>query len=205
MTKLTNNSREALINAVLRHRFETEVKELIAAKRDFAETVYNDVYTKAAREKMAALPDGWLPTSQSISIQFGDGSRYESMNFGGGVYGILSRISSSAKPTDDRVFKTVISRHAHGCAKVYAPDHKLSVRYSALKDREGDLKARVNAAESQAKAAINSVTTVGALVKSWPEIEPFTRKLTGVVARLPAIPISELNKTFKLPAEKIAA
>lgn len=203
MTKLTISSRDILTIAVLRHRFEAEVNELVAAKRDFAETVYNDVYSKSAREKMSSLPDGWLPTSQSISAQFGDGSRYDTMNFSGGVYGLLSKVLT--KQSDDRVFKLVTSRHCHGCAKVYPTDHKLSVRYTALKAREDDLKSRIKAAESQAKVALHNVTTVGALIKAWPEIEPFTRKLSGVVAKLPAIPTSELNKTFKLPAEKIAA
>lgn len=206
MTRLTNDMRDALALAVMHHRFGDEVKELMAVKGEFAEAVYNDVYTKATREKMAALPDGWLPTRQDISAQFGDGSRYDSLRFDGCVYGVLAELKDPAKKDEDsRSFKIVLYKHAHGCAKAYEPTHKLATRYLALKEREDDLKTRVRAAKAQAKTALNSVSTMASLLKAWPEIEPFARSFNGVQAKLPAIPISALNAIFKLPVQKIAA
>lgn len=206
MTKLTISIRESLASAVLRHRFSVEVEKFIGDKAAFAREVYEDVYKKSDREKMAALPEGWLPTSNSMGIQFGEhGSTYEALSFSGSVHGMLSKLRAadgkSAKSVDFRVFE----KHRHACVKQYTNDHKLSTKYHAIKAAGTDLLTRVNTAEKQIEAALNSVTTLPALVKAWPEIEPFTKRYFAAPSKLPTIPVSALNAMFKLPVKQAQA
>lgn len=205
MTKLTNMIRESLALEVLRHRFSDEIEKFVADRVSFAGDVYEDVYRKADREKMAALPDGWLPIAMAISAQFGDlSSSYENVSFGGGVHGTLHKLRKQSGKRNEIINLRVLEKHRSGCAKRYANDHRLSVRYQALKGAGKDLLARIEAAERQIDAALGSVTTLPGLLKAWPEIEPFTKRYFTQPAKLPAIPVSALNEMFKLPVKQAA-
>lgn len=203
--RLTSSTRTQIATAVLRHRFSDEIEALVSDFSDLAEDVYNDFYRKADRDRMTALAEGWLPTSSNVSAKFGEaGSCYASIRFDGVVYGDLGRLRKPASKNRQVSSHRVLEKHRNGCWKVYATEHKLSIRYQAIRDREGDLKSRVAAAETQINAALSSISTVAALLKAWPEIEPFAKAFVSVPAPLPAIPISTLNATFKLPVREAA-
>lgn len=198
-TRLTNTIRERIANAVLRHRFSEPVEVLIADRAAFAEEVYNDVYRKADREKMAALPKGWLPETNSINVQFGDDGRsYESLNFSGLVYG---GVGGMRKPDDKRevIGRRAYSNRAHGCVKVYDADHRLAKKNADLHQRYIDLKTSFEAAKQQVEAALSSASTINKLVEIWPEVEPFARSFDDVPVKVPAIPTAKLNEILDLP------
>lgn len=57
--------------------------------------------------------------------------------------------------------------------------------------------------KAEINAALNSVTTVNALIKLWPEVapfaEPFLRKARQQAAQLPVVQTAVLNKALDLP------
>lgn len=59
--KLTNWMREAIVNAVVAHRFHDQAVALVAERAAHALRVYDEVYPDATYKRMAALPKGWLP------------------------------------------------------------------------------------------------------------------------------------------------
>jgi Nucleotide modification associated domain 5 len=203
--RLTTLIRENLADQVLRHRFADEAEKLVADRVKFATEVYEDIYRKPDRDKMMVLPDGWLPAGLLIAVQFGDlGSSYENVTFDGRLHGTINRIRKIPTKPAETIYRRILEKHRSGCAKKYADDHRLSLRYQALKVAARDLQTRIEAAEKQIEAALNSVTTLPALLKAWPEIEPFTKRYFVEPSKLPALPVRTLNEMFKLPVGKAA-
>ncbi len=199
-TRLTTSIREHIAKLALSHRFADELMALVADRAAFAEAVYRDIYKQTEREKMAALPEGWLPTVNHIDVQFGEGCRYLTLWFNGSFYGDLWWISTPVEV----IFKAIPFKHQHGCVKVYEPTHKLSVRFEELDARLTVLRDKHGAAKRQIEAALGSVTTVGKLLELWPEIAPFTKDFNGIPSPLPAIPTSDLNALLDLPVAEAA-
>lgn len=203
--RLTLDIRERVGHKVLCHRYGADVEALVRDRAAFAEDVYNDVYRKADRERMAALPDGWLPTSSVATAKFGEhGSGYAQLDFDGGFNGPLLGFRAQAPKPHRHIAFRILAKHINGCWKAYAPDHKLSLRHQELYERKATLEQTVKQAERQIEAALQSVTTVAALVKAWPEMEPFVRPLISEPSQLPSIPVSKLNEMFKLPVAEAA-
>lgn len=198
-TRLTNDLRDAIAADILRHRFNEQVDALIADRAAFAEAVYCDIYRKSDREKMEALPKGWLPECSKVGVQFGStGRSYENVNFDGSFYGPLGAMRTRVKdkPSTDRRMQ---NRHAHGCAKVYDDQHKLSIRRQELDDRFSALKADFEAAKRQTNAALASVNTIKRLIEAWPEVAPFATKHEAAPRQLPSVPTEKLNEMLGLP------
>lgn len=199
-TRLTNTIRERIALAVLRHRFSESIEALIADKATFADEVYCDLYKKSDREKIDALPAGWLPEEASIGVKF-DNTRwnYENIYFSGCVYGKLSRTRAPQEKSDPAPRRRVLHKHSNGCVKVYDEGHRLAKKFAALKEREAELEAAIVAAERQVNAALESATTINKLVEIWPEVEPFARQFDKSPIKVPAVPTEQLNKLLDLP------
>lgn len=198
-TRLTNDLRDTIASDILRHRFSEQVDALIADRAAFAEAVYCDIYRKADREKMEALPKGWLPECSKVGVQFGStGRSYETVSFDGSFYGPLGSMRTRVKdaPSSDRRMQ---NRHAHGCAKVYDDQHKLSIRHQELADRHSALKADFETAKRQTMAALASVSTIKRLIEAWPEVAPFATKHEAAPRQLPSVPTEKLNEMLGLP------
>lgn len=197
-TRLTNDLRDTIATDILRHRFNEQVDALIADRAALADAVYNDIYRKADREKMEALPKGWLPEETNIGVQFGaPGSRYESLEFSGQFYGKLSALR--AKREDERVTRRVPHKHRSGCVKVYEEAHKLAIRHQEIDARQSALMAEYDAASRQTKAALVSVSTIKRLIEVWPEVAPFAARHEDAPRQLPAVPTEKLNEMLGLP------
>lgn len=197
-TRLTNDIRSSIATLVLRHRFEDEIEALVADRAAFAEEVYNDIYRKPDREKMAALPSGWLPEANRIGAQFGaTGNTYVQLDFAGSVYGNVSKFRKIGDRNDVR--RRLLTKHAHGCAKAYEDSHRLSVKHMELDARFGALKSSITTAERQTETALASVGTIKRLIEVWPEVAPFALKFEDAPRNLPTVPTSELNKLLDLP------
>lgn len=205
MTRLTQGIRDSIRMAVLRHRFTADVDAMRAREGALANDVYDDVLRKADRDRIEALPSGWLPLATNICVKFGDnGHGYTRLSFEGGCisseYHRLRTVKKDEKPTSRRV----PCKLDRGCWKSYSADHRLTIRFEKLKADADALEEVISTAERQIKAALNSVGTVAALVKAWPEIAPFTKRYLPVPVSLPTIPTADLNKALKLPAPEAA-
>lgn len=183
--RLSSFIREQVLVAVLNHAFEAREKAQEAEKIALGDAVYNDTYPEAVREQMAALPNGFLPVSTGLKVQF-EGRTLAQLPFGGR--------------------RRIAHTHEYNAAKVYDSKHPLAVRYGAWKDAEGALKRERRDAESSAKAVLESVTTVNKLIQVWPEVEPFARfYAVESPSRAVALPIKDLNARPGLPPQTASA
>lgn len=203
--RLTNDIREQISLAVLRHRFSAEVGALMQQRAALADDIYNDVYRKADRDKMEALPEGWLPTVLHASVQFGENGRsYQQIDFAGSFSGTLYKLRPDPAKKVDATARRVPSKHQYGCWKVYEASHKLAIRYDRVAAAVSDLGERIRVREKQIEQALNSVTTAAALVKAWPEVAPFVMAIIPEERKAVALPVAALNEALKLPVKKAA-
>jgi hypothetical protein len=202
MGKISKYHREQITRAVLTHRFGAAALVLVNDRAALAAAIYDDLYPAAVRRKMKALPAGWLPFEEGITIQFGDSSRnYETLPFNGAVYGSASRVLEDPL---ERVSKLVGYSHSRNCAKVYETGHAFCETYQALKARRVELEREIEAASRQTESAIASVSTFGKLLEMWPEIAPFAAPYDNEPAPLPALPTATLNTLLRLPVSEAA-
>jgi hypothetical protein len=205
--RLTIDIRQSVASSVLRHRFAEEVAALVRDRKALADDVYEDVYRKADRERMNALPEGWLPQSPNITAKFGEHSAgYAQLPFDGSLpSGKLHQFQVRAKSHHNGIWRRITEKNKGGCSKAYEPTHKLAKRHEELRTRQITLEQVISESQKQIGAALNGVTTAAALVKAWPEMEPFVKAyLVPAVTNLPSIPTSKLNEIFKLPVKKAA-
>ena len=197
-TRLTISIREEISKAALAHRFADDVKALIDAKAEFAAAVYADLYSKADRQRMDELPDGWLENAENIGVQFG--GKYTRIYFNGYTYGQIAQATDYRREDTKRV----MSKHKGGCAKVYEASHPLSTKHAEIEAKERDLREAYELAKRQTGAALSSVTTIKRLIETWPEIAPFAERYETEKPSLPALPTQQLNKILDLPVAEAA-
>lgn len=202
--KLTGTMKDALRTDLMVHKFRDDIDALVGDYLKLADDVYRDIYPLADRQKMAVLPEGWLPTSKHLAVQFGSGSGYPHLSFSGRT-NMRNPLGKYASPGDP-VELVVQSRHKNNCAKRYENDEALAVRYHELEKRRQALEAKVVAAENVAKHALaHTATTVAALIERWPEIEPFAKRFLDHKPQAVAVNMTDVNRLFDLPPEEKAA
>lgn len=203
--RLTKSLKEEIIKGLLAHKYLKSVEALCEKQKDFAHKVYNDVYSKAQREQMNKLPNGWLPTKLYVRVQFGASCNYAQLTFAGdkGLYDFRKYFYVKAPKNIELV---IPYRDINSCSKRYENTDKLAEEYQTLKDEHDDLLNKVHEDERKAAGTIGSITTLKALLKAWPEIKPFVPDyaLRAQKDNLPALPVKQLNKTFDLPVEEVA-
>lgn len=198
-TRLNIDNRNAIIKDALAHRFGAEVKALIDERAEFAAAVYDDICKKADRLKMAELPDGWLPKTDNIAVQFG--ADFTRIYFNGRVHGDLCKATDYRRDDERRV----LAKHNSGCAKAYEATHKLASEHARLRAKETDLRTAYKQAAQSMMTALNRVSTVKKLIETWPEIAPFASCHETGKPSLPALPTDQLNKLLDLPVEDAKA
>lgn len=195
--RLDKMRRKNIRNDLLRHRFGKSVDQLMADMVKFAERAHNHVYKKSARDRMEALPKGWLKSSESIGITF-EPNGYTRLHFNGvtGIYGVVKAMVTISP---DVITKLVPYKDIHNSTTVLAEDHTLSRQYAALKERLDRLRADLDDAAIVAESAIKVHSTLASLIKAWPEVEPFTRKYNVPKVQLPAPLYNAVNRQLGLP------
>lgn len=196
--RLTKQDRELVADEILRHRFGESVGASVLAFRDFAVRVYEDFFSESVRGQIYALPEGWLQEQSYFTVVFG--GSYTHMEFDG--YGAER---SEFKTLVPHTLRTTIQRRFPNLfiglpLRTYEADAPLSLEYGRLKNARIDLIFSVRDAKTAIRAALNSAPTVRSLLKDWPEVEPFVRKVAGKESTpVPAIPAKKLNDMLKLP------
>lgn len=208
-TRITNSLADSVASAMIRHAFTERVDILGRRGRIFANDVYNDIFDAPTRRKMAALPEGWMPTAGQISVKFGDhgagvavlnldGHHPWAKRFGGGL-----PLASQAPPPP--AWRVPWSTNK-SILKVYDLDHPLAHRWEEFCAQRADLQKAIEDAERSIKATLHSFTTVNAVLKQWPEAEPFLRRYVETKPdQLPDIPRARLNSILDLPIDGAVA
>lgn len=192
--RLTNEIRESITKAMLKHRFSKELEKLLRMRAKLADRVYRDLYTASERKQMEALPGGWLPSSEGIKFQAS--GCYQHIPFNGGFYGELNSAITS-KP--ERVPRLFAAEHNGSCVKVYDGAHPISAAHMEAEASFKDLSDRYSTAKRQIEAALAKASTTKRLIELWPEAAPFCAPFEKDAPSLPSVPVSTLNALLDLP------
>jgi hypothetical protein len=204
--RLTNDMREILVRRLLTHRYKDAIQAIIDRRAKLAADVYDDVYSKATRLKMNTIPEGWLPEDNGIRVQFGESPRgYARLTFDGrtDLWSPFLHIVNRSNQIDYRLFP---QKDKDKCLKVYPLEHEFSLTYEQIAADWSALKKQVKDTEVLLTSSVATFTTVAAMIKDWPEAEPFVRDwLIAKPIPLPAVPRAKLNAILDLPVENAAA
>lgn len=205
--RIRDMDRQQMVHDLLVHLFNPQVLKLRADYAELALRVYRDHYDELTRKKMAALPKGWLPTNNDIQVKMGDD--IVNLYFGGGFFIHSSRddlyhvLSKDDQPGSVNLL--FLSEDHHRCCHVYDVGHTFQREYEGLQQHRAQIIEQISERRARARSVLRGFTTFEKLRAEWPEIAPFIPMKEEKVANLPALPVSELNKLFDLPADKKAA
>lgn len=177
--RLSGYTRNAIKQALLDRAFGVREAELKEAREELGRAVYDVIYPATLRQQMQALPKGFLPEAEGIGVSF-DGD-FTFVEWGGE--------------------RRIANDHDHAAADMFGPRHVLTKRFLHLQELDKKLRADRKAAGQEAWGVLGSCSTVAALLKRWPEVEPIVRQVlpSSAPPQLPALPLKQLNKTFGLP------
>lgn len=196
--RLTNDIRRAIADAMIKHRFSDEAADLIADQRAFALAVYDDIYKRKDRDAMAALPDGWLPTIDRISVFFGGQKTVLNLN---GTFWVASDFEILRPAVESVERRVPFSHWSERKAHAYDAGHRLSERFSKIESRMQKFVEDCRAANRQVLGALGKAGTIKSLCAAWPEATPFCAPFDAARPQLPAVPVAQLNRMLGLPVE----
>lgn len=203
MTRLTNPMREVIQRGMIKHAFAGRVEAHRLACEALATEVYEHLLEEPDRRRIDALPSGWVPSANMVTVQLGDSSRDTfQVSFNGtqgSWYGAFSR-ATETRPAE--VERRVTYRMSKNTSLV--AEGPLAERVREASRVEQQLKADIEAAERTVLKTLESFTTVPSLVKGWPEAEPFAKRYVPVERTLPVIPREQLNGLLDLPVASLA-
>jgi hypothetical protein len=172
--------KDRIVVELMAHAFKARRDALEKEKHDLGRAVYADVFPAAILKAVKKLPPNWISTDDVMYVKFG---------------GDFTRVSFG----EQRPVPSISRGNAH---TIYSATDPMCDRYRAYLLAKKTLDEDESKARKQASATLNSFTTVGALLKGWPEVEPFLQGIIKVPDRLPAVQVDVLNNTFGLPVAK---
>jgi len=179
--KLTQELKNGIVGDLIRHRFDADTTKLEKERDKLADAIFKSAFSAPQRKKMNDLPAGWLPTTIRVDIMVG------------GQYSSFQIKDEQRIPYDKR---------NHRCMLNVDGKDPLGQRVTEWNTAWKSLQSTKDQARKEAHAILNSVTTTAKLQKVWPEIEPFLPDESK--PSLPAVEVSKVNGTFKLPVKKAA-
>lgn len=176
--RITNDIKTCVVHDLLVRAFGDRDAALEAKKLRLADLVYWSIYDKKEIEALKKVAEEFLNTDKGHLVKFG--GEFRRVNWG-----------------EDRI----VSNGRRGTL-ILGGDHPLTDLHREIKAEDEKLKDSKHAARLEARAKLDSVTTLGRLIEVWPEIRPFVeRYLEPKKKQLPVLRNEELNKTFNLPVE----
>lgn len=204
MVRLNAQIRDETIRNLLNFKFAKEKAELDKkeeemeqAQRECKKLAYEACFSKSQREKMEALPAGWLPESKGCKIRIEDKDDPENYN---DVFAWFSETSEGRRRVPNKLMM------GDQFAAVIKSDHPYAVMLAKAKDLQADHDAmredyheKRSAARVKAMRVIDSVTTVKRLLEIWPQVQEFLPEMvSGQGGGVPAYLVEDLNKEFGL-------
>ena len=174
--KLTNATREIILNRLIAHRFDKHRDALIEREYALADECYATTFDAKTRATLSELPKGWTPMRTIYT---------------GKVVGC--RVELCFKDSKPWPYSQDVPGISH-------PSPVVQKVRDLLHDRKAHATAR-EAATNTIKGTLASYTTLEKLVAAWPEVEPFVFGLGTVRPNLPSIQTNKLNALLDLPVE----
>jgi hypothetical protein len=176
--RLNQGMRDTIMGRLMKHAFEKRELDLRKEDTKLADDVYDDIYPKDIKKKMADLPAEFFLSVQHLKVSFA--GQFEQV------------VMSAARPAS--------KRHDYNAAKVYDAKDPLSVRYFEIGKTRTKLREDRARAKSAARAALDSCSTIKQLLEVWPEAGAFVADFTAPPkTRALTLSIKDLNKTLGLP------
>lgn len=175
--QLTQLDRSSIEKAMLEQRFCQDHERLVARCHAHGVKAYERVFTQNERAKMEGLPAGWLPETRHLEIQFG------------------AEVDQVEMATPMRV----PYEKKGAIVLVLDANDPLAMEHEEILRDIDSLDELESRTRTQIKAVLYSVTSLAALLKAWPEAEPFCTFLREDF-HLPAPPIADLNRLLRLTA-----
>ncbi|MCW1507650.1 hypothetical protein MKL33_06665 [Acinetobacter sp. AOR43_HL] len=185
MSRLTKTLREAMLETILTHAFDSKQKTAHQNKIICGEKIYQDIYSTNLIA-MESLPKGFLPRSRHIYIAIA--GQMHIVNF--------SEIRLIGSSHGDR----------HGNkAKLYVGDEAVAVDFLKSVEICSDLEKQRNSMRSEVQALLDSVQTFKKLWEVWPESKTLLEKFEEkpAIAILPAVQVQRLNEVLGLTVEAV--
>jgi len=172
--RLTEERRTLIRNRVITSAFAARDAEVAAEKTALGDMVYDSLYSGPLKQKMEALPAGYLPDTSGLRVQFGASSTgYVYVNF-----------SSQRR---------VSNNHSRHTAANYENDDAKTIAFYATQLKEQAIEKEKHALRNKVSSLLASVNTVKKLNEVWPESAEFTEGMGQLINTLPAIIPAELN------------
>ncbi len=177
--RITADIRDSILDR-LKDQFTPRFDELGKLEHDVAEKAYAEMMGSDAIQ-MVALPEGWLPTSSSITVcpERKRADYYESFSFAH---------PKRFKADKNNYYDSPSAQLLEFC-KSYTAD-----KAQAHTDRKEAL--------SEARRVIESVTTLNKLIEVWPEMASVIRDIgeePNPTKQVPAKILDQLNAKLRLP------
>lgn len=208
MARLTNDYRRQLLVAITRRTYQPKFEELLQEGKELADRVYNSVYPKKDRELMESLPSGWVPESDCVALNMDGELRCIYWNgslFGPYAWKAVDRMPHPFDRPND-LERRIAYKHIWGRGRAQLKENAEEIRKDLIEfnDKLENLRDEYFDAWRRAEAVLNSVSTVGKLLKIWPEIAEFVPEewYCPRKANLPSLPIAQLNEILDLPPEE---
>ncbi len=203
-SRLNRNARESLAKKLITRSFNKKAQDFTYRSAELAVRVYRFCYA-ADLKKMEALPNGWLPTYDDITVIIG--GEHVAFYFAGTwkQSGRDWRFILAGVDRVDRIYHRFPNATKGQSPIVIEASNPLCDEYRAMDAEFKDLVSEIESAHRTLVGTLDKFATVESLIKAWPEVEEFAKPYlsdeTRRKAMLPVIPIDRLNAILDLPPE----
>lgn len=202
--RLTGPIKDTLGRKLLERAYSAKLENLVGRCSAFAIAVYEDAMGRDTLEKIAALPEGWLPSTNAVKVQFG--SEIQQVYFNGSLnkYALPSALKRGGiRDHLQNITRRFPSRFSLNVSKVYEDDAPLARTFRLLLGEFDALEVDMKRAQMLARATMDSCSTVSRLQRVWPEVTPILKEIIKIdePIQLPDVSRAELNKMLELPVE----
>lgn len=202
--RLNKTIREDLEKDLIKKAFSDRATKIYLARRKMADRIYTNGFKLSDRKLMDSLPDGWLPTQRSFTVNVAGqkmnfyfcGREYFNSKWSNLVPKEIRKDEPKILP---RRFPEKVTNQT--CEFSLPANDKLAVQILTLIDEQQDLEKEITKLKTQICATLKSVATVKRLLEVWPEVKPFVEDLIDVTpgsAQALALPIDSLNTSIGL-------
>jgi hypothetical protein len=209
MTAITKDTRRHMVNAVVKHRYETEGQALLAQEQALTIRLHGFLIPPKLKEAMAKVieiePDAFERLRQfgvranGMSTVLHLDPQFTTRTHEGSAFATHRKYEGDPLWLTAKTCGTYIN--------VNDVDAKLAEDMLEYMQARRKMADTIDVAAREAAAAFNAMTTVKKLRDNWPEVIPLVEKLlpSSVNRNVPTVPVVLLNAKFGLPPETEAA
>jgi hypothetical protein len=182
MTRLTQTTREQIVNKATKAAFDPRVEALQKREAKLGIECYNAVFPKKVRDILSQVPEGWLRTCDCLRF-----------NAGGWNVNLC-------------VGKQMPTPATSHCSMLGNIDGELGEKVQAHSQEKRKLDEERYAAKTKLQGFLEGFNTFKQLREAWPEGEKFFKEFDAerISPNVPAVVTKEINDMLGLKAQGAA-